>query len=378
MNRTSLFSLPAPRTLAWGIATLLVLTACGRNAGSEKGKAPSGIPVVVAPAERKDVPIRIEGVGNVEAISSVALKSRIDGQIVRVAIRDGADVARGQVLFEIDPRPAAAQLKQAQARLAGDLAQAERAKEQDKRYQDLLQKRFISPDAYQQIRANLDSALATADASRAAVDNARLQLEFATLRAPIAGRAGRVQIQIGNMVKANDVQPLVTLNQIAPIYVSFAVPEKFIGQVRAAMRDGNCAVDITTRNSAGEPVQTQGTLSFVDNAVDSATGTVKLRATVANRDTLLWPGQFVTASATLGKQAGAIVVPADAVQNGPSGTYVYVVDKATAKMKPVKVGRTLDRQSVIEEGLKGDEQVVVDGQSRLLPGVPVVIQKPAP
>lgn len=378
MNRISPFSIPAPRILAWGIVTLLVLTACGRNADSGKGKAPSGIPVVVAPVERKDVPIRIEGVGNVEAISSVALKSRIDGQIVRVAIRDGADVARGQVLFEIDPRPAAAQLKQAQARLAGDLAQAERAKEQDKRYQDLLQKRFISPDAYQQIRANLDSALATADASRASVENARLQLEFATLRAPIAGRTGRVQIQIGNMVKANDTQPLVTLNQITPIYVNFAVPEKFIGQVRAAMRDGDCAVVITTRNSAGQPVQTQGTLSFVDNAVDSATGTVKLRATVANRDTLLWPGQFVTASATLGKQAGAIVIPADAVQNGPNGTYVYIVDKTKARMKPVKVGRTLDRQSVIEEGLKGDEQVVVDGQSRLLPDVPVAIQKPAP
>ena len=357
-------------------ATLLLVAGCGQGSDT-KGKAAPGIPVVTAKVERKDVPIRVEAVGNVEAIASVALKSRVDGQIVKVAIRDGADVTRGQVLFEIDPRPAAAQLKQAQARLAGDLAQAERARAQEKRYQDLLQKHFVSPDAYNQIKANLDSAEAAVEADRAAADNAKLQLEYTTLRAPIAGRAGRIQIQIGNMVKANDTQPLVTLNQLAPIFVSFSVPESLLSQIREAQRGRESEVVITVRGAAGSSGSTRGKLSFVDNAVDTSTGTIRLRATIPNTDALLWPGQFVTASVQLGLQKNALTVPADAVQNGPDGTYVFIVDGAgKAQMKPVTVTRTAGTDAVIGKGLEGSETIVVDGQSRLLPGATVAIQKP--
>ena len=327
------------------------------------------IPVSVGEVVRKSMPLSVEGIGNVEALATVAIKSRLDGQIMRVNFSDGADVTRGQVLFEIDGRPATAQLKQAQAALARDMAQMEHAKAQDTRYRDLLQKGFISPDFYSQVKSTLDSLAASVQADRAAVDSARLQLEYSTIRAPISGRVGKVLIQQGNLVKANDTTALVTINQLSPIYVNFAVPEQYLPQIRAAMLKGARAADIVATDGAGKGIHVAGELAFIDNTVDTGTGTVRLRAAVPNKDAALWPGQFVHATVTLGEEPDAVVVPSDAVQTGPKGTYVFIVDAGNkALVRDVAVERVTGPETVIAKGLGGGEKVVVDGQSRLLPG----------
>jgi multidrug efflux system membrane fusion protein len=332
--------------------------------------------VVTAPVVRKSMVIRVEGIGNVESLSTVAVKSRIDGQIMRVRFRDGDDVEEGQILFEIDRRPAMALLKQAQAKLASDQAQLAHAKEQDARYKDLLQKNFISSDFYSQIKSNYDSAIANVQADQAAIENARLQLDYATIRSPITGRVGRIMIQQGNLVKANDTNPLVTINQLSPIYVNFSVPEQYLSQIRAAAMNGVNKVEIA---SPGDEHRINGMLAFIDNTVDTATGTIKLRASVPNKDAALWPGQFVHAALTIGEQKDALVVPSDAVQTGPKGTYVFIVDGGSkAQMREVVVDRAAGLESVIASGLLGGESVVVDGQSRLLPGLPVTVKPQAP
>ncbi len=346
--------------------------ASAAGAGKTANAGQQSVPVVVVDVQRKTVPISVEGIGNVEAIASVAVKSRIDGQIVKVAFKDGDDVRPGQLLFEIDRRPALAQLRQAEAKLASDQALLARARAQDERYQDLLAQRFISADGYLQYKTSLDSALATVEADRAAVDAARLQLEYCSIRAPIVGRAGRIMIQQGNLVKAHDVNPRVVINQLAPIFVNFALPEQYLTQLRSA---GAAVVNVIAADARGQPLQVSGTLAFVDNAVDPASGTVRLRAIVANRDAGLWPGQFVRAVLALGEQADALVVPADAVQTGPKGSYVFVVDgDGKAQLRDVTIERTAGTEAVVGSGLATGERVVVDGQSRLLPGSPVLIR----
>lgn len=230
----------------------------------------------------------------------------------------------------------------------------------------MLQQRFISADGYQQYKTNLDSALANTAAARATVDSARLQLDYCTIRAPIAGRAGRIMIQQGNLVEANDGNPLVVINQLKPIFVNFSVPEQYLVQVRGA---GAGVVKVVATDADGKAVEASGTLAFVDNAVDSATGTVKLRASVANGDVGLWPGQFVRVVLALGEQVDALVVPADAVQTGPKGSYVFVVDAdGKAQLRDVVVERTVGTETLLAKGLQVGEKVVVDGQSRLVPG----------
>ncbi len=369
-----------PNAIVTAISTALIgglLAACGADSTPPGAKAPAAtVPVVVAEVVRKNMPISVEGIGNVEAITSVAVKSRIDSQIVKLGFHDGADVTRGQMLFELDARPVMAQMKQAEAKLASDNAHYAHARDQDTRYQDLLQKNFISPDAYNQIKANLGSARATVDADKAALENARLQVEYATLRSPINGRAGRILVQQGNIVKANDTVALATINQISPIFVSFAVPERYLAQIHAVMKTGKSAVDIIASGNDGGEIRTRGELSFVDNSVDVATGTIRLRASVANKDAALWPGQFVHTLMSLGQQEDVVVVPADAVQIGPRGNYVFVVDAANkATLRAVEVERSTGRETVISKGLRGGEKAVIDGQSRLAPGATVEIRQ---
>jgi multidrug efflux system membrane fusion protein len=358
------------------------LSACSADrapATNKSAHAAQAVPVIVTEAVRKAVPLRVQGIGNVESPTTVALKSRVDGQIVNVGFRDGADVRKGQMLFQIDPRPAIAQLEQAQAKLASDRAQRKRAREQDTRYKDLLNKKFISADAYEQYKTNLDSAQAIVDADQAVVDNARLQVDYSTIRAPISGRAGRIMVQQGNLVKANDTNPLVVIKQLSPIYVSFAVPEQYLPQIRAALRAGPAVVDISANGADGKVRHIPGALAFIDNAVDMTTGTIKLRASAPNKDAALWPGQFVHATLTLGEQAGAVVVPSAAVQSGPQGSYVFIVDGAgKVQMRKVTVERAAGEDMVIAKGLEGGEKVVVDGQSRLLPGTQVTIKAAGP
>lgn len=354
-----------------------LLSGCGekdsRAASDKKGKEAPAIPVVVAAVTESSVPVKIQAIGNVEVQATVAVKSRVDGQIVKVSFIDGQEVAKGQVLFEIDPRPFQAMLLQAQAALARDKASLDRARAQEERYKDLLQKNFVSQDAYAQYRTNVDTAAATVRADEAAVENARLQLEYTVIRSPIDSRAGKILIQNGNLVKANDTVSLVVLNQIAPVYVSFAVPEQYLGPIRKYMAGGKLSVVAQPADGSGTPAT--GTLAFIDNTVDATTGTVRLRATFPNKDKALWPGQFVTASVTLNEQHDAIVVPSQAVQTGPKGSYVYVVKPSmVAEMRDIAVERIDGAQTVVAKGLAAGEQVVTTGQSRLVPGIKVSVK----
>jgi multidrug efflux system membrane fusion protein len=278
------------------------------------------------------------------------------------------------VLFEIDPRPFAASLKQAQANLLKDKALLDRASQQEKRYKDLLAKNFISPDAYEQVRTNAETAAATVSADEAAIDNAKLSLEYCTIRAPVTGYAGRIQIQQGNLVKANDTNPMVTINQVVPIYTSFSVPEQNIADIRRYQADGELKVAASFANSAHPPVA--GRLSFVDNTADATTGTIKLKAEFPNTDKALWPGQFVNVVLTLHEQKDAIVTPSAAVQSGPTGQYVFVVKPdSTVELRNIKIARAEGDDTVVASGLQAGDQVVIVGQLRLAPGTKVNVGK---
>jgi len=347
-----------------------------RAQDAKPARTAPAVPVSVATVGRQTVAVRILAIGNVEAYATVALKARVDGQIVEVNFKEGQEVKRGAALFKIDTRPFEATLRQAEANLMRDTAQKEQTRSQERRYQELLQKNFVSKEAYAQIRTNADSAEAVALASKAAVDNARLQLEYCTIRSPIDGFVGKVMLQMGNMVKANDTNPLVIINQVRPIYVNFAVPEQRLSAIRSHMAKGKLSVEALPPNSDKAPAS--GTLSFVDNAVDSTTGTIKLKALFPNADNALWPGQFVGASLKLYDQQDALVVPTQAVQTGPNGQFVYVVrPDMTTEMRVVKVERSDGADAIIAKGLQKGEQVVTKGQLRLAPGAKVTIAKPA-
>jgi len=357
--------------------TLLAYRAAEIRAQDAKpAKAGPAIPVSVATVAQQTVAVRIQVIGNVDAYSTVALKARVDGQIVEVNFKEGQEVRKGAALFKIDPRPFEATLRQAEANLMRDTAQKEQARSQERRYQELLQKNFVSKEAYAQIRTNADTAEAGALGSRAAVENAKLQLEYCTIRSPIDGFVGKVMLQIGNMVKANDTNSLVIINQIRPIYVNFAVPEQRLSAIRSHMAKGKLSVEALPPNSDKAPAS--GTLSFVDNAVDATTGTIKLKAVFPNADNALWPGQFVSTSLKLYDQKDALVVPTQAVQTGPDGQYVYVVKPdMTTEVRAVDVDRNDGADAIIAKGLRKGEQVVVKGQLRLAPGAKVTIAEPA-
>jgi multidrug efflux system membrane fusion protein len=357
--------------------TLLAYRAAEIRAQDAKpAKAAPAIPVSVATVAQQTVAVRIQAIGNVEAYSTVALKARVDGQIVEVNFKEGQEVKKGAALFKIDPRPFEATLRQAEANLMRDIAQKEHARSQERRYQELLQKNFVSTDAYAQFRTNADTAEAVALASRAAVENAKLQLEYCTIRSPIDGFVGKVMLQIGNMVKANDTNSLVIINQVRPIYVNFAVPEQHLSAIRSHMAKEKLSVEALPPNSDKAPAS--GMLSFVDNAVDTTTGTIKLKALFPNADNALWPGQFVSTSLKLYDQKDALVVPTQAVQTGPNGQYVYVIKPdMTTEVRAVEVDRNDGADAIIAKGLQKGEQVVIKGQLRLTPAAKVTIAKPA-
>ncbi|MCX7140376.1 MAG: efflux RND transporter periplasmic adaptor subunit [Proteobacteria bacterium] len=343
---------------------------------AKPAKAAPSVPVSVATVVQQSVPVRIQAIGNVEAYATVALKARVDGQIVTVNFKEGQEVKKGAALFKIDSRPFEATLRQAEANLMRDTAQKEQTLSQEKRYKELLEKNFVSKEAYAQIRTNADSAGASALASKAAVENAKLQLEYCTIHSPIDGFVGKVMLQMGNMVKANDTNPLVIINQVRPIYVNFAVPEQHLSAIRGYMNKAQLAVEALPPNSDKPAVP--GTLSFIDNAVDTTTGTIKLKAVFPNKDNALWPGQFVGTSLRLYDQKEALVVPSQSVQTGPKGQYVYLVKPdMTTELRIVEVDRNDGENAIIAKGVQKGEQVVVKGQLRLAPGLKVVIAKPA-
>ncbi len=336
-------------------------------------KAPPAIPVSIAPVLLEVVPFRLQAIGNVEAYSTVTVKARVDGQIVEVGFKEGEEVPRGRVLFKIDPRPYQAALRQAQANFLRDTSQKDQARSQERRYQELLAKNFVSKEAYAQIRTNADTAEAVAQGSRAALDNATLNLEYCTIRSPIDGYPGKIQIQMGNLVKANDTLPLVVINQVHPIYVNFSVPEQQLRAVRGYMSSGPLAVEALAPGS--DQSAASGTLVFVDNAVDPSTGTIKLRAQFKNNENALWPGQFVNVRIKLYDQKDALIVPSRSVQTGPAGQYVFVIKPdMTTEVRKVTVERTEGDSAIIANGLEKGEQVVTQGQLRLGAGAKVVVK----
>lgn len=341
-----------------GVAALL--SACAPDHAPPKS-APA--PVTVIKAATRDMPILIAAPGNVESINSVAVKSLVDGQILESLVKDGDDVKQGQLMFRIDPRPAQAALQQAQAARAKDQAALEQARSQVKRYEGIAAKGYLSADEMEQYRTNLLGAAASVKVDDANISAARVALGYTEIHAPLSGRIGRILIQAGNLVKANDTNPLVTINQIEPIYVSFALPSSVLGRVQAAQKGAPLGVEVSVIG-VDEPVT--GSVAFIDNSVDQSTGTVKLRAQFVNTGHVLWPGQLVNATMTLGHDPGAIVLPEHAVQNGPDGTYVYVVSADQhAEQRPVTVARIVEGQAVIEKGVSAGETIVLDGQSRV-------------
>jgi len=336
-------------------------------------KGPGAVPVAVVAAVQQTMPVRLQAIGNVEAYSSVAVKSRVDGQILEVHFREGQEVRKGEVLFRIDPRPFDAALKQAEAQALRDAANRDQAASQERRYQELLDKNFVSKDAYAQYRTNAQTAQATARATEAALENAKLNREYTVIHSPIDGYVGRALLQAGNMVKANDTISLVVINQVKPVYVSFAIPEQQLTVIRDLMRKNPLGVEVSAPGT--EKTLAAGRIAFLDNAVDQTTGTIKVRAVFDNGDAALWPGQFYTVRVKLFEQENAIVVPSRALQTGPSGQFVYVVKPdMTAEVRKVVVARTEGDVTVLAEGgIAKGEQIVVRGALRLAPGMKVNI-----
>jgi multidrug efflux system membrane fusion protein len=415
------------------VAVALATAACDR-AGSAQTRpaAPPAVPVGVASVEQKVVPLQVIAVGNVQAYATVGVKPQVAGQIVEVHFKEGQEVKRGELLFTIDPRPLQASVRQmeanvardraqlrqmeaavaqkqaevtqAQANVERDLAQMDNARVQEERYRELVRRELVAREQYDQVRTNFSALQATVQAGRAAVENARasaraaeamvdnakaaiaaneamvdttrLQLAYTTIKAPMDGRTGNLLAQVGNVVKGNDDNPLVVINQVRPIYVSFAVPEQHLADVKRYLAQGGLEVEAAMEGGKRRVV---GALSFINNTVDPTTGTIQLKATFPNADNVLWPGQFVDVALTLTSER-ATVVPAQAVQSGQQGSFVFVVKPDnTVESRPVKVGRRLGGEVVVDQGLIGGERVVTDGQLRLVPGARVEIkpQKPS-
>lgn len=375
-KRYALFAGLAVALAAGGL--LAYFSSDSRAKGKPAPKGPPAAPVSVVAAVQQSMPVRLQAIGNVEAYASVAVKSRVDGQILEVLFREGQEVKKGDVLLRIDARPFEAALKQSEAQALRDVASRDQAASQERRYQELLEKNFVSKDAYAQYRTNAQTAEATSKASQAALENAKLNLEYTVIRSPIDGYVGRALLQAGNMVKANDTVSLVVINQVRPVYVSFAIPEQQLASVRELMRKNPLAVDVTAPGS-DKPIAA-GRIAFLDNAVDQTTGTIKVRAIFENADAALWPGQFYTVRVKLFDQENAVVVPSRALQTGPSGQFVYVVKPdMTAEVRKVVVARTEGDVAVLAEGaIANGDQVVVRGALRLAPGAKVVVTEGGP
>jgi multidrug efflux system membrane fusion protein len=331
------------------------------------GRAREAVPVRVATAAQKAMPLQLRAVGNVEAYSTVAVKSQVTGVLTQAHFKEGQNVKKGQLLFTIDPRPFESVLKQAEANLARDTAQLQNAREQARRYAELFKKQYVSQEQYEQIRTNADALEAVVEADKAAVETARVQLSYCYIYSPIDGQAGTLLVNEGNLVRVNDAAPLVVLNQVTPINVTFGVPEQNLADIRRHMATGSLKVEARFQSDEGRPEQ--GVLAFVDNAVDRTTGTIKLKAEFKNEEKRLWPGQFVNVALTLSTQADAVVVPSEAIQVGQEGQHVFVVKPDNSvEVRPVVVGRTDEGEAVVAKGLQPGEQIVREGQFLLGPG----------
>ncbi len=378
-----------------------------RGAGAGRGGRGGAVPVVTGHVQTKAIPVTIPAVGTAEALSTVQIRAQVTGQLSQIHFAEGQDVRKGQTLFTLDQRPFQASLQQAQAVLARDTATAKNSQSQQTRYEDLYKRGLIARDQYEAQSATASAQQATLAADQAAVETAQLNLQYTTITAPLTGRAGALTVHQGDLVRANDPNPLLIINQMAPIYVGFSVPGRYLGDIRRYQAQRALKVQARLQGSptgptqiavaspegrgdrppvpAAQPAPAQdaapaeaGSVSFIDNAVDPTTGTIKLKATFPNSAHRLWPGLFVQVTLLLTTDANALVVPSAAVQESQQGTYVYVVGAdRTAEMRTVRVERQQGTDSVIAQGLKAGEEVVTDGHLRLTPGARVTTSSDA-
>lgn len=357
----------------------LLAIGCGRApaAGRDNpGKADRPAAVMVAEAVQKSLPVEITTFGTVKPLATVAVKSRIDGVLEAVCFRKGQDVRKGEVLFRLDLKPWENALQLAEAALARDTALHRNAVAASRRSSELLQKKFLSPADYDQSKAAEEALAASIQADQAAVENARLQIGYCTIRSPIDGRTGRYEVDPGNLVTANETT-LVVINQIKPIAVNFSVPERELAVIHRAMASRSVAVNVVLPDEPDQPEN--GQLTFIDNAVDRGSGTIVLEATFPNDSGRLWPGQFVNLALEVAIQENVIVVPFRAIQTGQNGTYLFVVkDDQSVEHRPVTVGRRAGQDAIIADGLRPGESVVTDGQQRLAAGNTVEILAATP
>ena len=322
------------------------------------------VPVEVTIAQKKEVPVRFEALGNVTPLASVAIKSRVETTIVGVHFRDGARVNKGDLLFTLDSRQIEAEIKRVQAVIDGAEAQLAQAQRDVERYSELVKKNAATQVTLNNAQTQVNISRATAESNKATLENLKIQLGYCTVRAPIAGRISMANVKIGNFVRPADTTPLATINQMAPIYVSFTVPQKVLPDVRKALAAETATVEAIV---PGDNRRAGGAVTMIENTVDPTTGMVTVRATMPNQDDVLWPGTLVTTELTL-RVEEAVVVPSNAVEVSQTGSFVFVVRNGVARVQPVTVARTVGQNSVIAKGLNGGETIVTEGQLLLSNG----------
>ncbi len=358
------------------LLAVLLTSGCGSKSQVQASAGRPPAPVVVASVAQADIPIQINAIGNVEAYQTVFIRSQVNGQIQKIFFKEGDDVRKDQMLFQLDKRPFQAELEKAIGQMKRDQAQAENSRSQAERYSNLEKEGIVSPEQADQIRSQSKADASAVEADKAAVDAARVQLVYTDISAPIDARAGALMINLGNLVKANDTPYLVQLNQVSPVYVTFSVPEVNLDRVRKFSASGQLKVLAYPK---GQSAPVVGRLTFIDNGVDTTTGMFKMKATFQNADRRLWPGQFVDAALELSMQRQAIVVPTKAIQAGQQGEYVYVVrNDSTAEARPVKTVGAYRNLTVVAQGLKPGEQVIVNGHLRVAPDAKVAVQGTLP
>jgi multidrug efflux system membrane fusion protein len=372
------------RTVVFGVAVLALIgiavlvrgswTSDNAAARSARSAADRVVPVETAKAVRKQVPVRIDAIGTVTPIASVAIKTQVDTKITGVHFADGARVDEGQLLFTLDCRQIAADMKRVQAVIDGAQATLEQAQRDVVRYTELAARNATPIVTLNNAKTLVNVSRATAESNRAQLENLKVQLGFCTIHAPISGRISMANVKVGNFVRQADTAPMATINQISPIYVSFTVPQKDLPEIRQALVAKSSSVEATMR---GERKPSAGAVSMIENSVDAATGMATVRATMPNRDEALWPGTLVSVNLTL-RSEEAVVVPSTAVQVSQTGSFVFVVAKNVATVRHVMVARQVGNETVIASGLKGGEAVVIEGQLLLSNGRRVNPRAPAP
>jgi membrane fusion protein, multidrug efflux system len=341
------------------------------GAVAQAPQSPRAVSVEVGTAVKKKSPVLLEGIGNVTTMASVALKARLDNEIIGIHFADGAKVAKGDLLVTLDPRALEAQVKQAEGMIARDQAQIDGAERDVRRYTELVSKSATPVINLDNAKTQADTFRGALKADQAALENLKVQLSFCTIRAPIAGRISQAAVKVGNFVRSADLAPIAVINQTAPVYVTFSIPQKNLPDVRHALASETANVEIII---PGETRRASGVVTMIENAVDTSTGMATIRATMPNEDELLWPGTLVAAQMTL-RVEDAVIVPSAAVQVSQAGPFVYVVKDRAAVVQPVKVARTVGNETVIEEGLEGGETVVTDGHLLLTNGAAVTTRE---